>query len=1089
MCKIKSLFKLLPILLFLAAISLTDLAAQGSYFKFPITKEGIYKISGAQAAELGASSIHELSLFGYPGMLPQQLDSSSFQLMEIPTKEINGELFFYLTSAPQIEISEDITYQSHHYTDTLHYLIQTKKPSSMKIPEHKEPRSGNPSESVLYQAVAYKNPQYNLLSSGRDWYGERMFDGETIVINYEEKVPSHFPLYYQGKVMAQSLSASSMEISFNHRHTESFNLPSVTNSTYGIKGQTAEKAGFVEEASINGDMQVQLHYKSADKNGSGYLDYLMLGFPVSSIGTGAGIYYNFNNKPFDLQIRPFHMAWDVSSFFEVKDISSADPLQSNAKKTAVFQPEDAQLLTEFEPVNLNLRLNPTATELIIITHPLLLSQATRLANHKNKTGTSCQVVTPQEIYAAFGYGNPDVTAIRNFLAYHYHHGKELKNVLLFGKGTYDYNNKLGGRPNLVPTYSSRNSLNPLTTYSSDDYFAFMELGEGNWEETAEGDHTLDIGVGRLPVINLQESRNVVDKIIQYSSPSAHFGDWKRKVLFVADDGDNNVHLNDSESLAGHLAKNHPQLILEKLYLDSFEQQGAGSNQNASYAKSFFETKMDSSVLLVNYIGHGNATTLMAEELFTVSDLSNWRENDRLPVFVTATCEFGRHDSPLIRSGAEELLVAEKRGAIALLTTGRPVFSNINFDLNQAFIQHAFHNENGKSLTLGEIIKLTKNNSLNGPLNRNFSLLGDPSLSLAVPELTVEIEPYFDVDQGIQVDTLRPLSQIRYQGKIMDPFTGATSTSFNGDFEVSVSDIPAAKQTLGNESNVAEFQEEGSIIHHGSGKVVNGYFEGDFFLPKSKDPAGREGTVRFYAKEEKTFDEAWAGAKIRLGGSAEPSFPDTEGPLIRLILERAGEGNSISSSTAWVTANLQDPSGILLNSPGQETGLSIQVNGGGKIALDDHYRAVAGSYTEGTMQFPIRGLKEGVNIITFEAHDNQGNSSYQIMEINVSDSRKIRILTHLVFPNPASIFSEFQLSHNREGENLLLGLKFILCPGAKIFSQSRRFPKADSVLDNVSWFFMQSKTEYPAKGTYLYVLELKSEADGSLDRKSGKILIQ
>jgi len=58
-------------------------------------------------------------------------------------------------------------------------------------------------------------------------------------------------------------------------------------------------------------------------------------------------------------------------------------------------------------------------------------------------------------------GNPDLNAIRNFIAWHYQQGGELKNVLILGKGTFDYKEKLGGRPNLVPIYTSRNSLNPL----------------------------------------------------------------------------------------------------------------------------------------------------------------------------------------------------------------------------------------------------------------------------------------------------------------------------------------------------------------------------------------------------------------------------------------------------------------------------------------------------------------------------------------------------------------------------------------------------------------------------------------------------
>src|SRR5690606_3430594 len=222
---------------------------------------------------------------------------------------------------------------------------------------------------------------------------------------------------------------------------------------------------------------------------------------------------------------------------------------------------------------------------------------------------------------------------------------------------------------------------------------------------------------RLPVINLQEARNVVNKIIQYESTGASPGNWKRKVLFVADDGDNNIHLNDSESLAAYLSANHPEFILEKLYLDRFVQENEGEAQHSPEAKSHWETLLDSSFIFVNYIGHGNETKLMAEEIFTVSDLNDWPESNRLPVFITATCEFGRHDSPLLRSGAEELLIARNKGAIAMLSTGRPVFSNINFSLNQAFIQSVFERKNGEYGTLGEIFKQTKNKSLNGSLNR------------------------------------------------------------------------------------------------------------------------------------------------------------------------------------------------------------------------------------------------------------------------------------------------------------------------------------------------------------------------------------
>ena len=105
--------------------------------------------------------------------------------------------------------------------------------------------------------------------------------------------------------------------------------------------------------------------------------------------------------------------------------------------------------------------------------------------------------------------------------------------------------------------------------------------------------------------------------------------------------------------------------------------------------------------------------------------------------MTATCEFGRNDSPFMRSAAEELLIAPNKGAIGLLTTGRPVFSSVNFSLNEAFIEEVFRLENGQAQDLGSILRNNKNKSQNGSQNRNYSLWADHSMKLDAHEFKIE----------------------------------------------------------------------------------------------------------------------------------------------------------------------------------------------------------------------------------------------------------------------------------------------------------------------------------------------------------------
>ena len=70
--------------------------------------------------------------------------------------------------------------------------------------------------------------------------------------------------------------------------------------------------------------------------------------------------------------------------------------------------------------------------------------------------------------------------------------------------------KINGKTNLVPAYQSINSLNPIESYVSDDYFGFLDDTEGEWKQG--GNDKLDIGIGRLPVNTTEEANNIVQKI-------------------------------------------------------------------------------------------------------------------------------------------------------------------------------------------------------------------------------------------------------------------------------------------------------------------------------------------------------------------------------------------------------------------------------------------------------------------------------------------------------------------------------------------------------------------------------------------------
>jgi hypothetical protein len=135
------------VLVFTFFLLLFSAEAQQQYYKFKIAKGGIYHLTDTQAKQVGASSISEISIFGYPGVLPQKLDSANLGLQEIAAKEENGKLFFYLSDP------YNSSYDSKgevHYTPNL--FSDSSKPKADK--HHKRNRHESESKRSLPMELA-----------------------------------------------------------------------------------------------------------------------------------------------------------------------------------------------------------------------------------------------------------------------------------------------------------------------------------------------------------------------------------------------------------------------------------------------------------------------------------------------------------------------------------------------------------------------------------------------------------------------------------------------------------------------------------------------------------------------------------------------------------------------------------------------------------------------------------------------------------------------------------------------------------------------------------------------------------------------
>jgi len=120
---------------------------------------------------------------------------------------------------------------------------------------------------------------------------------------------------------------------------------------------------------------------------------------------------------------------------------------------------------------------------VIISHPDFISPARSLAAHRHDhDGLDTLVVTPEQIYNEFSSGKPDLAAIRDFLKMLYDRAASEedmpKYVLLYGDGSYHNKGTDVNNTNFILTYQSVNSLSPVSSFVTDDFFGLLDDNEG-----------------------------------------------------------------------------------------------------------------------------------------------------------------------------------------------------------------------------------------------------------------------------------------------------------------------------------------------------------------------------------------------------------------------------------------------------------------------------------------------------------------------------------------------------------------------------------------------------------------------------------
>jgi len=1116
-----------------------SILASGEWYKISTTQSGIHRITyddiedwGIDPADINPQNIR---IYGNgPQMLPEANAEERYDDLVENAIYVEGEadgsfdqgdyILFYAEGIQYWKFdsaTQNFVHENNLYTDENYFFLNFDLGPGERVSDLSSSSSpATQSCTQFYDFRMHEIDQYNLLKSGKMWFGE-IFESVSSTQSFSfsfANILADSAVSIKAAVAGRASTATSFTLSSG---SASDNISILATSGY-VNDYAKYNTGTISFTNAGSNISVTLTYNNGGNTEAiGWLDYIevkawrQLSFAGNQMAfrnqfmTGSG-----NITDYTLANASGVNVWDISDPLhpgKVQGTLAGTDLTFRLENDSLKQFIAFNGLLYYSPdfegsvENQNLHASPQ-TDYIIVSYPTFRNQANSIGQlHEDIDGYTYLVVSPQQIYNEFSSGKQDPAAIRDFLKMFYDRATtqaELPRfLLLLGDASYDYKNRINNNNNLVPTFESANSLAPTASYASDDFFGLLDDSEG-----ADCSGHLDIGVGRLPINSIEEAEAMVEKLKKYTSPVklqdgsvgcstgecniSNMADWRNNICFVCDDEDGNLHFIQADRLANIVDTTFDFLNVDKIYLDAFNQISTTGGERAPEVNDAIDQRVEKGALIINYTGHGGEVGWAHERILELSSIQNWTNSCNLPVFVTATCEFSRFDDPGRTSAGEYVFINPDGGGIALLTTTRLAFSTYNEALNNSFYEKAFDKSSGQYMTLGELAAYSKTDNGSISFLRNFSLLGDPALTMSYPENQVITSTINGVDVGVFNDTVGALSLIRVSGYIADP-SGVKIDDYNGTLYPTVYDKASIYTTLATnpQSYEANFSLQKNIIYRGKASIINGEFTFSFIIPIDIQYNYGLGRISYYAEDGESDATGWFEDFI-IGGSSDSLIVDQTGPEIDLYMNNDQfVSGGITDENPILIANLNDENGIntVGTGIGHDLTATLDNNTSDVVVLNDYYEADTDSYQSGSVMYQFKNLTEGNHTLRFKAWDILNNSSESTIEFVVSASASLALSHVLNYPNPFTTSTEFWFEHNQPCCALDVQIQIFTITGRLVKTINQQVQTNGFKADPIQWDGTDDYGSQLAKGVYIYRIRIKNE-EGGYAEKSEKLVI-
>jgi len=1102
----------------------TSILSSGNFYKIAISKTGIHKITYADFESLGISidnlKINDIALFGNGGkMLPENtLDFTFDDLNEVPLFIVDTDkdgifdaddyvLFYGIGVVAWEPASPLFTHNLNIYSDFAYYFINVDKNIGLKkrvsmISESTMPKTHDVSSFNFYNVYEKDAISPNELS--RIWFSE-VYDAVT-THNYSFTMPE----LVNGEKATLRFSVAAKSPSGYSRFTATVNKANTYTMNIAPHGEGLEHTSTYSYIQTGNAVNIDITYTKPTNNAVGWLDYIeihgicklqafenqMAFRNTAFVDTGNVCEYVFDTKGNNVSI------WEVTDPHDVYKINarlSGNTLRfkltaDTLREFIAFYGSNFYSVTPIGKIaNQNLHSYTTA-DFVIVTHPDFVDYANQLANfRKTNDGMKSMVVTTTQIYNEFSSGAQDLAAIRNFLKMLYDRNtvNYPKNVLLFGKTSYDVRNRIGLNSNFIPNYQGKEPFRKDDCLSTDDFLVKLDDGEGY-----NNMGSMDMGLGRFTVSTKSQAQIAVKKSIDYASTKnlassntnlvSNLADWRNTITISADDDADQNHFGNAESIANFVFNTFPIINVDKIYLDAFKKVSTSQGQRYPDATNVMNQRINKGTLIFTYMGHGGDNGWAHERFLKRTDIASWENKFNQALFYAGSCSFGVYDKTNSQSPSEEIFLKSDGGGIGVISATRNSYGSTNEFFGKVLHQYAFEKIGNTHRTIGQIFSDAKN--VSGSVNM-YVLIGDPSLTLAYPihKVLTDSINFYSIEK--KSDTIRALEFVTIKGRVTNA-ANQTMNDFNGYVYPTIYDKPSMITTLLNNSNsvVKKFLLQKNILFKGKASVKNGLFEFSFLVPKDINYDYGFGKISYYAYNNVV--DANGYDSIFIGGIKDTIIADDRGPEINVYLNNENfVSGGISNKNPVLYALIKDENGV--NTVGNGIGHDIVAFLDDKIEnsimLNDFFEYNVNSYTSGKIMYLLNDLEPGQHKLTLRAWDVLNNMGEATIEFTVVNDESLQLDHVLNYPNPFTTYTQFFFEHNQPNTTLYSIIQIFTVSGKLV--KTIEFTTSSNALrcGPIPWNGRDDFGDTLAKGVYIYKLKVKT-SDNKTAEKIEKLVI-